>query len=142
MNKVSQFSNFIKRQLPLLGTAEIETLLNSLPLAAIIVNTINDRIHLVNTKATELTAYTRSELTQVDYQSLLHPIKDEIQQDEEQGDEIRNPSPYELIKRGGSKSVVQLIQNPLGENNRYTLITFELDEQLRLQREEEERNLA
>jgi PAS domain-containing protein len=74
MNRVSQFSNYIKRQLPLLGTAEIESLLNSLPQAAIVVNNSNNRIQQVNTKATELTAYTRSELTQVDYLSLFQII--------------------------------------------------------------------
>lgn len=142
MNKVSQFSNFIKRQLPLLGTAEIETLLNSLPQAAIIVNNINDRIQLVNTKATELTAYTRSELTQVEYQSLFQPIKDETQEDHVQAEDLRNPSPYELVRRGGSKTVVQVTFNALGENNRYSLITFVLDEQFRLHREEEERSQA
>ena len=139
MNKVSQFSNFIKRQLPLLGTAEIETLLNSLPQAAIIVNNLNDRIQLVNTKAIELTAYTRSELTQVDYRTLFQPIKDETLEVLEPSDEIGKPSPYELIRRGGSKTLVQVTFSPLGESNRSLLISFEQDEQYRLIREEEER---
>src|SRR4030043_683585 len=142
MNKVSQFSNFIKRQLPLLGTAEIETLFNSLPQAAIIVNNLNDRIQLVNTKSTELTAYTRNELTQVDFQSLFQIIKFEKPETDEQIEEVRNPSVYELIRRGGVKTLVQVTINPLGENNKYSLITFELDEQIRLHKEEEEQNRA
>src|SRR4030065_2779906 len=142
MNKVSKFMNFIKRQLPALGTAEIETLLNSPPQAAIIVNNTNNHIQQVNTKATELTAYTRSEITQVDYLRLFQIIKEESSESNEQLEDGRSPSPCELIKRGGSKTVVQLTFNPLGENNRYSLITFELDEQFRLRREEEERSHA
>src|SRR4030042_6078424 len=124
MNKVSQFSNLIKRQLPLLGTAEIETLLNSLPQAAIIINN-NDRIQLVNTKATELTAYTRSELTQVDFHSIFQPLKNGTTTGDEQTEEIRNPSPFELIRRGGAKTIAQLTFNPLGENNKFSIISFE-----------------
>lgn len=142
MNRVSQFSNFIRRQLPLLGTAEIEALLNSLPQAAIIVNNFTDRIQLVNTKATELTAYTRSELTQIDFRSLFQPIKGEAPQESEQAEGVVSQSPYELVRHGGSKSLVQLAFNPLGESNKYSLITFELDEQFRLHREEEERSIA
>jgi PAS domain-containing protein len=62
MNRVSQFSSFIKGQFAQLGTAEIETLLNNLPQAAVIINNLNNRIYLANSKASELTAYTRSEL--------------------------------------------------------------------------------
>ena len=142
MNKVSQFSNFIKRQLPLLGIAEIEASLNSFSQAAIIVNNSTARIQLVNTKATELTAYTRSELTQIDYLSLFQPIKDENPDQQDQAEGVTSHSPYELIRHGGSKSIVQLTFSPLGENNKYSLITFEPDEQFRLHREEEERTLA
>ena len=140
MNKVSQFSNFLKRQLPLLGTVEIETLLNSLPQAAIIVNHLNDHIQLANTKATELTAYTRSELTQVDFNSLFQIIKSEGQETDELLEEGRNPSAYELVRRGGSRTIVQVNVSPLGESNRYSLISFEPDELFRLHKEEEERN--
>ncbi len=140
MNKVSQFSNFLKRQLPLLGTVEIETLLNSLPQAAIIVNHLNDHIQLANTKATELTAYTRSELTQVDFNSLFQIIKSEGQETDERLEEGRNPSAYELVRRGGSRTIVQVNVSPLGESNRYSLISFEPDELFRLHKEEEERN--
>jgi PAS domain S-box-containing protein len=139
MNKVSQFSNYIKNQFTQLGTAEIETLLNSLPQAAVIVNNANNRIYLANSKATELTAYTRSELTEVDYRGLFQVIKVEAPPENEQVELAKYPSPVELIKRGGSKSVVQVTFSPLGENNKYSLVTFELDEQFRLHREEEDR---
>jgi two-component system, NtrC family, sensor histidine kinase AtoS len=142
MNRVSQFSSFIKSQFAPLGTAEIETLLNSLPQAAVIINNINNRIYLANSKATELTAYTRSELTEVDYRSLFQVIKVEpsVDQDIDHPVEpVKYPSPVELIKRGGSKSIVQVTFNPLGENNKFSLIIFELDEQYRLHIEEEER---
>lgn len=142
MNKVSQFSSLIKRQFAPLGTAEIETLLNSLPQAAVIVNNITNRIYLANTKATELTAYTRSELTEVDYRSLFQVIKVETPEENEQIEGVKNPSPVELLKRGGSKSAVQVTFSPLGDNNKYSLITFELDEQFRLHRQEEERHLS
>ena len=142
MNKVSQFSNFIKRQIPLIGTVEIETLLNSLPQAAIIVNNLNDRVQLVNTKATELSAYTRSELTQVDFQSLFQIIRFENSEIDDQTKEVKKSSTYELTRRGGTKTLVQVAINPLGENNKYSLITFELDERIRLHKEEEEQNRA
>ena len=139
MNRVSQFSSYLKRQFAPLGTAEIETLLNSLPQAAVIVNNQNNHILLANTKATELTAYTRSELSDVDYRSLFQVIK----LDEPAGNELnepgKNPSPVELLKRGGSKSIVQVSFCALGENNKFSLVTFELDEQLRVLQEEEER---
>jgi PAS domain S-box-containing protein len=122
-----------------LGTAEIETLLNNLSQAAVIINNLNNRIFLANSKATELTAYTRSELAEVDYRSLFQVIKAESTDENEQVEPIKQPSPVELIKRGGTKSTVQVTFSPLGENNKYSLITFELDEQFRLQREEEER---
>ena len=78
MNRVSQFSSFIKSQFAQLGTAEIETLLNNLSQAAVIINNLNNRIYLANSKATELTAYTRSELAEVDYRSLFQVIKADI----------------------------------------------------------------
>ncbi len=139
MNKVSQFSRYIKNQFAQLGTAEIETILNNLPQAAVIVNNVNNHIFLANSKATELTAFTRSELTEVDYRSLFQVIKAESASENELVDALKYPSPVELIKRGGSKSIVQVTFNPLGENNKYSLITFELDEQYRLHMEEEER---
>jgi two-component system sensor histidine kinase AtoS len=139
MNRVSQFSAFLKRQIAPLGTTEIETLLNSLQQAAVIVNNTNNHILLANTKATELTAYTRSELGEVDYRSLFQVIKLDSSATGEVGEAPQNPAPVELLKRGGSKSIVQVSFNPLGENNKYTLITFELDEQLRMLRQEEER---
>ncbi len=122
-----------------MGTAEIETLLNSLPQAAVIVNNSNNHIFLANSRATELTAFTRSELTEVDYRTLFQVIKMDTPEVEELDASPKYPSPVELIKRGGSKSIVQVTFSPLGENNKYSLITFELDEQYRLRREEEER---
>ncbi len=139
MNRVSQFSSFIKNRFAQLGTGEIETLLNNLPQAAVIVNNQNNKIYLANSKATELTAYTRSELTEVDYRGLFQVIKAESTSDNELVEPPKYPSPVELIKRGGSKSNVQVTFSPLGENNKYSLVTFELDEQFRLEREEEER---
>jgi PAS domain S-box-containing protein len=139
MNRVSQFSSFIKSQFAQLGTAEIETLLNNLSQAAVIINNLNNHIYLANTKATELTAYTRSELAEVDYRNLFQVIKSESDEENEQVEPVKYPSPVELIKRGGSKSIVQVTFSPLGENNKYSLITFELDEQFRLHRKEEER---
>jgi PAS domain S-box-containing protein len=139
MNTVSQFRSFIRDQFAQLGTAEIETLLNNLPQAAVIINNHNNHICLANSKATELTAYTRSELTEVDYRDLFQVIKTEIPQEIGQSNWLRFPSPVELIKRGGSKSMVQVNFSSLGENNKFSLITFELDEQLRLLKEEEER---
>ncbi|PWB54440.1 MAG: hypothetical protein C3F13_06710 [Anaerolineales bacterium] len=139
MNRVSQFSSFIKNQFAPLGTAELETLLNSLPQAAVIINNNTNRIYLANSKATELTAYTRSELTEVDYRSLFQVIKAEPDIEEGQIEPAKYPSPVELIKRGGSKSIVQVTFSPLGDANKFSLISFELDEQYRLLREEEER---
>ncbi len=138
MNRVSQFSTFLKRQFAPLGAAEIETLLNSLLQAAVIVNNSNNHILLANTKATELTAYTRSELAEVDYRNLFQVIKADASGTGEVTEPANNPAPVELLKRGGSKSLVQVTFNPLGENNKFTLITFELDEQLRMLRQEEE----
>jgi PAS domain S-box-containing protein len=143
MNRVSQFSNFIKSQIYPLGTAELETLLNSIPQAAVIINNINNRIYLANSKASELTAYTRSELTEVDYRSLFQLIKAEAVEPDENSPKSEGtavgkyPSPVELVKRGGNKAIVQVTFNPLGENNKYSLITFEPDEEFRLHRDEE-----
>ena len=139
MNTVSQFRSFIKNQFSQLGTVEIETILNRLPQAAVIVNNINNHICLANSKATELTAYTRSELTEVDYRGLFQVINAETLDEITQTEITRYPSPVELIKRGGSKSLVQVTFSVLGDNNKYSLITFELDEQHRLHKEEEER---
>jgi PAS domain S-box-containing protein len=139
MNRVSQFSTYLKRQFAPLGTAEIETLLNSLQQAAVIVNNSNNHILFANTKATELTAYTRSELYEVDYRSLFQVIKLDAGDESEKGESVTNPSPVELLKRGGSKSLVQVSFSPLGENNKFALLTFELDEQLRVLRQDEER---
>jgi PAS domain S-box-containing protein len=139
MNRVSQLSSFITRQFAPLGATEIETLLNNLPQAAVIVNNSNNRIYLANTKATELTAYTRSELAEVDYRSLFQVIKADTPEEDELNKENKNPSPVELLKRGGSKSIVQVNFSPLGDTNKFSLITFELDEQVRLHKQEEER---
>jgi two-component system sensor histidine kinase AtoS len=142
MNRVSQFSTFLKRQFTPLGSGEIETLLNSLQQAALIVNNTNNHILLANTKAVELSAYTRSELSEVDYRSLFQVIKLEMADMTRSSEKPTDPSPVELLKRGGSKSIVQVSFTPLGDNNKFTLITFELDEQMRLIRQEEERYLS
>jgi two-component system sensor histidine kinase AtoS len=139
MNTVSQFRTFIKNQFSQIGTAEIETILNNLPQAAVIVNNLNNHICLANSKATELTAYTRSELTEVDYRGLFQVINTENAEEVTQSEFVRYPSPVELIKRGGSKTLVQVTFSALGDNNKYSLITFELDEHHRLHKEEEER---
>jgi PAS domain S-box-containing protein len=139
MNTVSHFRSFITNQFAQLGTAEIETLLNNLPQAAVIVNNLNNHICLANSKATELTTYTRSELTEVDYRELFQVIKTEPLRENDQANNLMFPSPVELIKRGGSKSLVQVNFSALGDNNKYSLITFELDEQFRLLKEEEQR---
>ncbi len=140
MNRVSQFNNFIKRNWPVLGITEIESILNSLPKAAIVVNNYTDHIQLANTGAAELTAFTRSELTQVEFHNLFVPIRDESQSELPQGENTRLPGRFELIKRGGVKSIIQAAFNPLGESNKFTLVTFELDEIYRLHREEEDRS--
>ncbi len=144
MSKESPFNKFIKLQQPLWGGADIESVLNSLPQAAIVIRSGNGHIQLVNTKASELTAYTHNELIGMEYNLILQasqtiePELDVEQEDEITGETV-NPLLFELVKRGGSRTLVQVSTTPLGEKNKYSLITFELDDICRQRQDYEER---
>ena len=143
MSKESPFNKFIKLQQTLWGGADIESVLNSLPQAAIVIRSGNGHIQLVNTKASELTAYTRNELIGMEYNLVLQETHTEytelVEQEDEIAGETRNPLLFELIKRGGSRTQVQVSTTPLGEKNKYSLITFELDDICRQRQDNEKR---
>ena len=73
MNTSAQLSKFPGlRRTP--GLAEIEGLLELLPAANLLVEARNRRILLANALATELTAYTRAELSGMAFAALIEKL--------------------------------------------------------------------
>lgn len=104
---MSAFSPFQTLGLPIRrkpGTAEVEAMIDYLPEAALLIDLKQKLVVLGNSKATELTAYTRAELAGLSLHRLLTPPDGS---DENLLDVMTNPeSEHQLVilKRGGGQT--------------------------------------
>jgi len=123
MNRSISIPNvsFLRSRQPSL--AEIETLLDHIPQASLLLDLEKHRIVLANAMATELTAFTRSELIESDLDELLPFLSNHIQGISSS----RNPDSYidTLSTRQGHGLEVRVRINPLDEAGTWGLLTCE-----------------
>lgn len=106
-----------------IGLAEVEALLDSLPLAVLLVNTNNYQIVVANGKAAELTAFTRSELNDADL-TVLFPNLGEKEFFRKLIGRVRYWD-LEMIKRNGLKTEVQVTPSLLDSQGKWMLLGLE-----------------
>lgn len=103
-----------------LGKSEFNALLDLFSTAMFLVDIRNQRILTVNSKATKLTAFTREELTKMNFNELwANP--DELALIEKEADNDQ-PKSFTLIKRNTSKIDVQVTVKELSPSRKWTLI--------------------
>lgn len=112
---------FLRNRQPTL--AELENLLDYLPQASLLIDLEKKRIVLVNARATELTAFTRVELTNSDIGNLLPFLTNHIQ-------DIANSSKPEvyidtLATRQGATIEVRVELAPLDQQGSWGLVICE-----------------
>lgn len=108
-----------------LGSAEVEAIIDYLPEAALLVDLRRNVIVLGNSKATELTAYTRAELAGLSLNTLfISP--DEI--NKSLIELLLNPEPnlrLDVLKRGGSRTTCIIKVVSLNPQRYFHLVTLE-----------------
>jgi two-component system sensor histidine kinase AtoS len=140
MIRISNFSSLTKHRLKKLDISEIEAILDIIPEATLFLDGRDGQIVGANAAATELTAYTRAELTQLgigeifteaDNQDLLTDIRKSI----------GRISYWELTmaKRGGGKIRVRASPITLDRESEKIVITFEPISKIEQQRVDRER---
>jgi two-component system sensor histidine kinase AtoS len=123
MANSSQFANIpLLRRNP--GLAEIEAILDLFPTATFLADITSNRIILANTKATELTSYTRAELSGMDLGKLFNTSDQQIFS-LGKSQETR-PSLISLSTRNKSKIDVHATFNELTIQRKWILISVEL----------------
>lgn len=111
-NPVRKFGN--------LGMLEMAALLDLCPEAVVLVDTRENRIMLANSHATELTAFTRLELTGLALATLLPTLDNEIWKGANPGQSWDLP----LFRHGGTKTDVQFIPAFLDPQKRLAIINL------------------
>ena len=105
------------------GLAEIEGLLELLPGANLLVEARNRRISLANALATELSAYTRAELSGMALNRLVENLDEASFWETPAGQPT--PSTLTLRKRNGAKVEVQATRLDLSPRGKWAIITLE-----------------
>lgn len=105
------------------GLPEFEALLEFIPIAALLVDLNNGKILLGNSRATELTAFTRAELSHMEFSSLLAEVDGTpAAHIDLYPEEIK---PLRLIKRNKKTLEVRAVRQDLSRKGRWCLITLE-----------------
>jgi PAS domain S-box-containing protein len=105
------------------GLAEIEGLLELIPSASLLVEVRNHRILLANALATELTAYTRSDLDGMAFATLIEKLDESTFW--ETPAEPPSPTVLTLRRRNGARVEVQARRLDLSTRGKWALITLE-----------------
>ena len=117
-----------------LGMSESQALLDLCPEAVLLVDLRENRIVLANSRATELTAFTRSELNGLDLTVLLPSFESKMVKIESTGKSWDLP----LIRHGGTKIDIQFSPTVLDSQKRLVaiyLLPVTLREQRRIERQ-------
>jgi hypothetical protein len=104
-----------------LNIPEVQALLDLCPEAVVLVDTRENRILLANSRTTELTAFTRSELTGLDLATLLPTLEKEILW---KGVGLNQSWDLPLVRHGGTKTDVQLSPTFLDPQKRLAVINL------------------
>lgn len=130
MNRFSTLKKLTKPRQSGLSLGTLESLLNTLPQAAVIVNRKTLRLHCANIKASELTAYARSELAGLLLEKLLLPPEkisfQSLIVDSEP--EIHPDYPCEILHHSGTHIPALLNATQLGSGDDLVLITLQTQE--------------
>ena len=125
MSTFSPFRAFGLSQRHKLGAAEVQAMIDYLPEAALLVDLKQSIVVLGNSKATELTAYTRAELAGLSLQTLFTPLDGSGENSLEL---FKSPEPehrLDILKRSGNRtSCITKVVN-LNPSKNYHLMTFE-----------------
>lgn len=87
-----------------LSLDEIEALLEILPQTSLLLDLANNQILLANSKATELTAFTRAELADLPIDHLLPGLSEKMENVIREGDEDQLPG--QILLRNGSQAEI------------------------------------
>jgi two-component system sensor histidine kinase AtoS len=138
MNNSTQLPSFtLRRHNP--GLAEIEVLLDRFTEAMLVVNSQNMRIVMANTRATELTAYTRAELAGMNFRNLFTRWDESAFWQEEAGS---SPSwQLTLVRRNKSRQDVQIEIGSISPHGKWILATLTPVSALQQEAAEEQRRL-
>jgi len=117
-----------------LNLQEIEALLEILPQTAVLLDLGSNKILLANAEATELTAFTRSELVNQKIDSLLPGFTDEIQNSKDGN--IQNQITTKILKRNNSYEEVLVTVTFLDEVGSCVVAT--IDQIVRIQEKRSE----
>ena len=105
------------------GLAEIESLLELLPNASLLVERRTKRILLANTLANELTAHTRAELAGMRLATLIDNLDETVFWDSPAA--IPLSEPLTLRKRNGIRTEVQVARLDLSPHAKWSVVTLE-----------------
>ena len=136
MSEPSQFSLSAlgRRRAP--GLPEFEAILDLLSRAAILIDAQTLRIHSANALASELTTFTRAELTDLDLRVLFtHPDDTSLKKSE-----VFDPRTVTLNRRGGSKVLVRLSPGTLPTKGKWVILSMEEETLLMRQQSEQRRS--
>ncbi len=134
MSKLTFLNQLSRTRRNGLEVSTMESLLNAIPNAAIIVNGINQKILCANTKASEVTAYTRSELIDLPFQNIFLFSDDGVTRsffEDNASSEIQSSVECDLLHHNGGRLAMLLtISRMAGRDNLY-LVSLNSQEVLR-----------
>ena len=120
--RISDISSLLRR-VP--GIREFEVLMESLPEAAVLVNIKESRILISNSKATEITAYSRDDLQRLEIKQLFKKIDETSLSNLERN--ITDTADVILTKKSGFQVNARIKISRLDESNQWVLIQFNPD---------------
>jgi PAS domain S-box-containing protein len=109
------------RKIVNLNIAEVQTLLDLYPEAVVLVDGRENRILLANSRTTELTAFTRAELTGLDLATLFPTLEKEIPW---KGSVLGQSWDIPLVRHGGTKTDIQFLPTFLDPQKRLAVINL------------------
>lgn len=126
MKSASAISGFITKRLSPLGFSELDTLLDMIPEATIVVNVADNRLITANALAGALTAFSRKELLGIDVDDLLLSVEDQPRVSEV-FKQVNPPTYIQSIleKKDGSQTEVELKIKYAGPSNGWAVIQIE-----------------
>jgi PAS domain S-box-containing protein len=131
MSKLSYLKNITKTRHIGLEISTLESLLNILPQAAIVVNPSTQKVVCANIKASELTAYARIELIDLSITQLLLPAESKPLSGYLDGNhlpELHSNQLCEILHHNGTRIPAVFSINRLASSDHLTLVTLNTQE--------------
>ncbi len=119
------------------GLLEIQSLLELLPYATLVVECNTKRILFANAQANQLTAYTRAELSDMPLPTLIEELDQHSFWEASTGPHV--PTPLNLRKRNGSKVEVMATRVDLAPQAKWAVVSIEEVQQIQDRQAQERR---